>query len=239
LTAPPYEEQPLSTEVVLKNSTSEAYLEAIHSLALINGTFPSGDGEFAANTTAIAAESIWHFLQAWLVNFPQYAGSTNVNLFAESYGGKYGPTFFRHIHEQNKRREFGELSKDETVEIHLKSLGIVNGCIEALTMTPAYMNFAANNTYGIAAITPETRDLGLGRFEASGGCKDLVLECRNLAKQLDPNNCGDVEEVNAACAKANTECDAIRNLWGQSGRGYYDIAHWYTDPFPDVYHKVS
>jgi hypothetical protein len=237
--APPYEEQPLSTEVVLQNNTSAAFTEAIQQLALINGTFSSGNGEFAANTTAIAAESIWHFLQAWLANFPQYAGSTNVNLFAESYGGKYGPTFFRHFHEQNKRRESGEMSKDDTVEIHLKSLGIVNGCIDALTMTPAYMNFAANNSYGISAITTDARDFGLESFEAPGGCKDLVLKCRNLVKQLDPNNCGDVEVVNLACSRANEECDAIRNSYRASGRGYYDIAHSSADPFPDAYHKVS
>ncbi|KAA8911044.1 serine carboxypeptidase [Sphaerosporella brunnea] len=235
--APPYEKQPISTEVFLKNKTTEAYLEAIRELALINGTFPSGKAEYSANTTAIAAEAIWHFLQAWLVNFPQYAGSTGINLFAESYGGKYGPTFFRHFEKQNQRRESGELPKNETVGIHLASLGIVNGCIDALTMTPAYMHYAANNSYGIPAITPETRDLGMDRFNERNGCKDSVLKCRKLVQELDSNNYGHNKKVNAVCSMANRVCDTIRALYRESDRSWYDIAHREKDPFPDVYHK--
>jgi hypothetical protein len=216
--APPYEDQPLASEVILKNETTAAYLEALQQLALINGTFPSGNPDFSANTTAIAAEAIWHFLQAWLVNFQEYAGSTGINLFAESYGGKYGPTFFRHFEEQNKRRETGRLSKNDTVEIHLKSLGIVNGCIDALIMTPAYMNYAHDNAYGITAISAATRDIGLKRFEGPGGCRELVLQCRELVRQRDPNNHGDVEDVNVVCAKANVVCDGIRSLYRESQR---------------------
>ena len=60
-------------------------------MALINGTFPSGNQNFTANTTEIAAIAVWHFLQTWLATFPQYnPNSTGVNLVAESYGGKYG-----------------------------------------------------------------------------------------------------------------------------------------------------
>lgn len=38
---------------------------------LINGTFPSGNSVFTANTTEIAAQATWNFLQAWFTNFPR------------------------------------------------------------------------------------------------------------------------------------------------------------------------
>lgn len=39
---------------------------------LLNGTFSSGIGTHTANTTQIAAQATWHFLQTWMANFPQY-----------------------------------------------------------------------------------------------------------------------------------------------------------------------
>lgn len=69
----------------------EYFSDIYQSVALLNGTFSSGDQRFTTNTTEIAARAAWHFLQAWLTNFPQYnPNSTGINLFAESYGGKYG-----------------------------------------------------------------------------------------------------------------------------------------------------
>ena len=39
---------------------------------LLNGTFSSGNVKHTANTTQIAAQATWHFLQAWMSNFPRY-----------------------------------------------------------------------------------------------------------------------------------------------------------------------
>ncbi|KAF8542295.1 Alpha/Beta hydrolase protein [Trichophaea hybrida] len=237
-TAPPADKQPRADQIILRNRTVQAYLEGIQQLALINGTFPSGNSEFTANTTQIAATAVWNFLQTWLMFFPQYnPNSTGVNLFAESYGGKYGPTFFAYFEEQNKRRQSGEIPADKTVEIRLESLGIVNGCIDALLMTPAYMDYAYSNPYGIQAIDIATRDRGLQMHEASGGCKDLVNICRDLIQQFDPLDLGLNATVNKACSEANALCDDIRGLYTSGGRGWYDIAHLARDPFPDEYHK--
>jgi len=38
---------------------------------LLNGTFSSGNTKHTANTTEIAAQATYHFLQAWMTNFPQ------------------------------------------------------------------------------------------------------------------------------------------------------------------------
>lgn len=89
--APPWKDQQIVDNIYLANETQEAYMEGIWSTLLMNGTFPSGNEKSTANTTQIAASAAWHFLQAWLINFPQYnPQSKGVNLFAESYGGKYG-----------------------------------------------------------------------------------------------------------------------------------------------------
>ncbi len=46
---------------------------------------------------SVAAMAIYHMMQGFLSVFPQYNppgnGSLGVNLFSESYGGKYGPAF--------------------------------------------------------------------------------------------------------------------------------------------------
>lgn len=216
--APPQDDQPKASEVTPANDTNAAFLEALRTVALINGTFSSDNADFTVNTTQIAAVATWHFLQAWLTNFPQYAGSSSVNLFAESYGGKYGPTFFEYFDKQNKRRETGELPKNETVEIKLEALGILNGCIDVLTMTPAYMEYSNNNPYGIEGIPEENRTMGLDMFERPGGCKEQTLQCRQLARELDSDNTGDNERVNEICARANELCDSIKGLFSLSGR---------------------
>jgi len=212
--APPQDDQPTSTEIFLANNTFEAYVEATRSTALINGTFSSSNPDFTVNTTQMAAVATWHFLQAWLANFPEYAGSSHVNLFAESYGGIYGPTFFEYFGRQNKRRETGELPKNETVEIKLDALGIVNGCIDALNVYPSYMAYAGgNNPYGIEAISAGNRTMGIDIFERLDGCKDQTLHCRQLVKELDSDNTGDSDQVNEVCAAAEKLCDSIMSLY--------------------------
>jgi len=216
--APAQDEQPTSSEVTLANNTIEAFLEAIRTVALINGTFSSNNPEFTVNTTQVAAAATWHFLQAWLTNFPEYSGSSKVNLFAESYGGVYGPTFFEYFNKQNKRREAGEIPKNETVEIKLEALGIVNGCIDVLTMTPAYINYGGNNPYGIEAISAVNRTMGLDMFGRPGGCKEQVLRCRQLVRELDSDNTGDNERASEACASAKQLCDSIMGLYTWANR---------------------
>lgn len=89
--APPWEEQQTAYEIFLPEFTKEAYYEAITNLLMFNGTFPSGNSKLTANTTEVSAIAVWHFLQGWLKSFPQYdPKDAGVNLFAESYGGKYG-----------------------------------------------------------------------------------------------------------------------------------------------------
>ena len=176
-------------------------------------------------------------LQGFLGAFPQYAptnGSTmGVHLFAESYGGKYGPAFATIWEDQNLRRSNGTISKNGTIEIKLSSLGIVNGCVDDLVQAPYYPAMAVNNTFGLTAINPTRAKLANASFYASGGCQDLINQCRAAVVTQDPQDEGDVRVVNTACAYAYSSCTTnVMEPYYDAGRSVYDIAHLLPDPFP-------
>lgn len=175
-------------------------------------------------------------VQGFLGTFPQYNPVNNsavgVNLFAESYGGKYGPVFADVWEEQNLRRSNGSLS-NSTLDIHLTSLGILNGCVDDVIQGPFYATMAVNNTYGLQVISPVRAELENGTFYQPGGCLDLINECRTAADVLDPEDDGDVDSVNFICSKATNSCNsATLGPYSESGRSYYDIAHLIPDSYP-------
>jgi carboxypeptidase C (cathepsin A) len=175
-------------------------------------------------------------LQGFLGAFPQYSPnnttSMDVHLFAESYGGKYGPAFATLWEEQNLRRSNGTLSKS-TYEIKLASLGIVNGCVDDLIQGPFYPAMANHNTFGVTSINPTRANLANASFYASGGCQDLIKQCRAAVAAQDPQGNGDIASVNNICASAYSSClTNVVEPYYDAGRSVYDIAHFLPDPFP-------
>lgn len=212
----------------------------------MNGTFGSINDANTANTTEIAANAIWHFLQGWLSAFPQYNPGTRpnststkpagVHLVAESYGGLYGPTFADFFEEQNTKREIAQLPPNSTIEIELNSLSIINGLVDQLIQLPYYPKFANNNTYDIVALSTTDMMNDLSDFIAPGGCQALIQNCRNLAMTLDSAGNGDEETVNKACSEADDSCGTILNHYAAAGRNYYDIRDKMPQSFPsDAY----
>lgn len=130
----------------------------------------------------------------------------------------YRPKFFAFFEEQNELREQGKLSKDHTVELHLESLGIINGCVDLDIQVPYYPIYANSNPYDIQVINNMDRDIALDAYYRVGGCKDLIMECRHLKNGSDPQSLGDVDLVNKACRAADNYCDLIRDLWKKSGK---------------------
>jgi carboxypeptidase C (cathepsin A) len=217
------------------------------SYTFLNGTFSSNNPNAITNTTEISAHAIWHMLQAFLGAFPKYnpgsrpnsnqTGPIGVNLFAESYGGKYGPAFAAFWEEQNNRRANGSLPEHSTLDVKLQSLGIVNGCIDDLIQGPSYPTFASNNSYGIEAISSADAAAAKDDFLAVGGCKDMILKCRAAASAMDPQDEGDVAMVNRICGEAHLTCNSILNgPYEFADRSFYDIAHNNPVSFPpDTY----
>lgn len=205
----------------------------------LNGTFSSLNPDFTANTTEISGLAIWHMLQGFLSSFPQYRPETNsssvvgVNLFAESYGGKYAPAFASLWERQNSKRLNGTLSNTATLAINLVSVGIINGCVDDLIQGPYYPQMANNNTYDLIAINPTRANLANASFYSTGGCRDSIKTCRaaKIAKDADSN--GNNDEVNQLCSAAYATCyDNVIRPYSDSRRSPYDIAHLLPDSFP-------
>lgn len=209
----------------------------------LNGTFSSNSANSTANTTEIAAYAVWHMLQGFLGAFPQYnpgtysnstkPGAVGVNLFAESYGGKYGPAFAKLWEQQNLLRKNGSISSNRTLEIHLSSLGIMQGCVDDLVQGRFYPIFANNNTYGIQALSLMNQQAAASSFLSANGCQQLIESCRNAVTAQDPQNDGDVAAVNQICENAQNTCNnEVFGPYYSSGRDVYDITQNVTDPFP-------
>lgn len=99
-----------------------------------------------ANTTVHAAHALWHFAQTWFAEFPAYKPNDDrVSLWTESYGGHYGPGFFKFFQQQNEKIINGTIDEEGTHYIHLDTLGIVNGLLDNLIQFPSYNQMAYNN----------------------------------------------------------------------------------------------
>ncbi|KAK5046078.1 hypothetical protein LTR84_008535 [Exophiala bonariae] len=210
----------------------------------INGTFGSGNPAFTANTSQIAAQSIWHFLQTFLTAFPEYNTDlrheaklpvAEVHLFTESYGGKYGPAVGLFFRSQNDRRRHDLDYANRTIEVSLKSLGIINGWVDLLTQAPFHPQFAYQNSYGIEAISQLQQLNTLSSYRGANGCQQATLECRALSSALDPLANGNIPQVNKACSTAQYICQTqVIGPYTLSGRSIYDISQKMLDPFPQA-----
>lgn len=209
----------------------------------LNGTFSSNDANASANTTEIAAHTIWHMLQGFLGSFPQYnpaitsnstqSGPVGINLFTESYGGKYGPLFAAHFESQNALRRIGKLPKNKTLEIRLASLGIMQGCVDDLVQAKFYPIFANNNTYGIKVLSLADQQSAASNFISANGCQQQIQACRNAVSSMDPDNEGDESSVNQVCKTAQVGCyETVIGPYVNSGRDVYDITQMDPSPFP-------
>lgn len=212
----------------------------------LNGTFGSGNPSSTANTSQIAAQSLWHFLQTFLASFPEYntamgsnknKSSAEIHLFTESFGGRYGPAFGDFLQTQNARRSTDADFANSTIEVSLVSLGIINGWIDLLVQTPFHPKYAYENTYGIEAISQLEELNALSAYNGADGCQQRTLTCRAQEAALDPSNQGNVDSVNNACSGAQLYCQTyVVGAYTLSNRSVYDISQDRLDPFPDSFY---
>ncbi|KAI9793675.1 MAG: hypothetical protein M1816_007570 [Peltula sp. TS41687] len=225
---------PVSGAIKVQNFSSGNIPEANNTFFV--GTFASTMEDNTANSTENGARALWHFAQTWFAEFPAYKPNDDkVSIWAESYGGRYGPAYVAYFEEQNEKFASGNANGDRTAyRVDLDTLGIVNGCVDILVQEPTYPEFAYNNTYGIQVINETIYRQALDSFYKRGGCRDRIVKCQNLAARLDSDESGDSEEVNSACRDADNYCWLnVESTYLQYGdRGYYDVTHISPDPFP-------
>ncbi|KAA8893057.1 Alpha/Beta hydrolase protein [Sphaerosporella brunnea] len=198
------------------------------------GKLASQIQENTANTTATAAETLWHSLQGWVRGFPHHHWKSPrrpkryMSIWAQSYGGKFGPALGAFIQHQNEKIASNRL---DAVTLPLDTVGIINGCIDDLIQGPSYLEMATNNTYDIE-IFNTTEAAGVAQlWDGPGACKDQILECRRLAALHDPESHGDVSAVNDACHNAFAACSwtYVSAYFYTQKANYYDIAMPWRD----------
>lgn len=213
--------------------------DALPRWASVNGTFSTNDPMGTVNTTRAAAMATWHAIQGFLTTFPKYQPSANtsvaLSLFAQSYGGVYGPVFAETWEAQNQKRLTGALNRNTTLELRLTSLGIFNGLVDGALQVPTMPTFANNNTYGVKALSDTEASLYRDKFAASSGCKHLLAQCQAAAAVQPWEGSGDQAAADAVCRQANSACFDIARPYFDSGRSAYDIAAPSANPEPPLF----
>jgi carboxypeptidase C (cathepsin A) len=210
------------------------------------GTFSSQNATQTENSTRVAAHSLWHFAQTWFFEFPHYKPADNrVSLWAESYGGHYGPGFFSVFEQQNEKIANGSSPEKHAHYLHLDTLGIVNGLIDLRIQLEAWISYPFNNTYGLQLYNESVYEPLMHNFTRPGGCKDKVELCQEALRQQDPDffipglyaaqlsSTDDKLNATELCEQVTQDCIIPQmHAWSQADAGWYDIAHPAADPFP-------
>jgi carboxypeptidase C (cathepsin A) len=191
--------------------------------------FAAGNHSTAATTTDEAAVAAWHVLQGFLANLPQLDSqikSKTFNLWTESYGGHYGPSFFSYFEDQNNAIANGTQNGTQLI---MDTLGIGNGIIDETVQAPYYPEFAVNNTYGIKAVNDDIYLDMKAAYYNPGMCKDQVAACAASNRSTS--------EGEYICFNATETCrNYVEGPYYEfSGRGTYDIRHPTDDPTPPDY----
>lgn len=175
-------------------------------LTFLVGTTGSQNYRRTANSTTHAATAIWHFAQTWFEEFPHYKpNDEQISVFTESYGGHYGPAFVSFFMKQNELIKNGSISEPGAHLLHINTLGIVNGLIDAEAQMTTWATFAWNNTYGVKAFTEAEYYHAMYELTRTGGIQEMIRECQHLQKALDPDDHGNVDRVNELCIVSTHE----------------------------------
>lgn len=143
---------------------------------------PVGVGySFAASvqnigTSEQAAVDVWKFLQIFLAD-SRFSNlqTRDFGLWAESYGGHYGPVFADYFIDQNAAISAGTISG---ISINLKVLGLGNGLTDALAQYPGYITYSSNNPYH-PLVSDSVISTANTSWLTAGGCRDQILACYN------------------------------------------------------------
>jgi carboxypeptidase C (cathepsin A) len=197
------------------------------------------------DTTDLAAIACWHILQGFLSGLStldaDLKGVKDFNLWTESYGGHYGPSFYNYFQEQNAKITSGKM---EGYCLNFATLGIGNGIIDEAIQAGWYPEFAIHNTYGIKAYNDTVYNYCKFANNMLDGCVYQIELCVEAAAAV---NGGLVSEAkgnvltNAAasnpsiatlCSEAADMCrDNVESpYYFYGGRGVYDIRHPFDDP---------
>jgi carboxypeptidase C (cathepsin A) len=182
------------------------------------------------DTTQLSAVATWQVIQGFLGALPRLSpevGNTTkkINLWTESYGGHYGPTFFKYFYQQSQLISNGSIPG---IPLIFDTLGIGNGLIDTAIQTPYYPEFANFNTYSIKAVNDTVYDYMKFAYFMEGGCLTMLRNCETA------NRTTEVGQL--LCQQAFDQCqvNVEKPYYKYGDRGAYDIRHPYEDPTPRI-----
>ncbi|OAA36288.1 Peptidase S10, serine carboxypeptidase [Metarhizium rileyi] len=204
------------------------------------GTLSSQKPSHTTNSTQQAAHALWHFAQTFFTEFPHYKPSDDrISMWTESYGGHYGPGFMRFFQQQNEKILDGSIDVEHAHYLHLDTLGIVNGYVDAVIQEEASIIFPFNNTYDIKAINETVYDGLMHNFTRKDGCRDQIVDCQKELVGLDNNALRMARDPpSKLCPKMEDACiSAGETAFENNNHARFDISHPKNDPFPPPHYN--
>ncbi|KAI9892566.1 MAG: hypothetical protein M1814_001255 [Vezdaea aestivalis] len=201
-----------TVEGTFNSNTGDTYNASVNG---VTGRFPDFDAT-KIDTTDEAAIATWNILQAFYDALPQLDSgvkSKEFNLWTESYGGHYGPAFYKYFYDQNNLIASGA---QKGVKLEMQTLGIASALVDEAIQAPFYPEFATKNTYGIKMYNDTVYNVAKFNLNMNNGCLSQLNNCKNTARQTLSER--------AICTEAAAMCrDGVEGMYKSGDRGTYDI----------------
>ena len=140
----------------------------------INVGYSYSDDGSTVNTSPVAAEDVYAFLELFLQRYPEYA-DVPFHVAAESYGGTYAPNIVSVIHEQNKA--VAVAPTPGVRHVNLASVILANGITDPYTQMASVPDYACEGPYAVYD-DPEGAQCQALRSKVPT-CQRLIQSCYN------------------------------------------------------------
>ncbi|KAI0718401.1 carboxypeptidase C [Cerioporus squamosus] len=175
----------------------------------VNVGYSYADGSTSVNTSPVAAEDVWAFLELFLARFPKYS-KLPFHIAAESYGGMYAPSIASVVHNKNLAlaRNADEFAPG-LLHINLASVIIGNGITDPYTQMASVPDAACEGEFPVFS-DPNSPECQAMRTKVPT-CQRLIKSCYDFDSKF-------------TCVPALLYCNS--QLMGpvvQSGKNIYDV----------------
>ncbi|PIL27294.1 hypothetical protein GSI_10441 [Ganoderma sinense ZZ0214-1] len=174
----------------------------------VNVGYSYADDGTSVNTSPVAAEDVWAFLELFISRFPKYA-KLPFHIAAESYGGMYAPSIASVVHHKNQDLLRGALTAPGLQHINLASILVGNG------LTDPYHQFASVPDAACEGEFPVFSDPQSAQCQALRTkvptCQRLIQSCYNYDSRF-------------TCVPALMYCNSqLMAPVVQTGKNIYDV----------------
>lgn len=112
----------------------------------VNVGYSYSDDGSTVDTSPVAAQDVFAFLQLFLQHYPEYSEAP-FHLAAESYGGTYAPNIASVIYQHNTKLDAEPVP--DMKRINLASLILANGITDPYTQMATVPEYACNGPYAV------------------------------------------------------------------------------------------